>query len=192
MSNREGKRYILENVNKSVLLTATSFAAEKHRGQTRKFNGEPYANHRIRVLHTVSQHTFEPAVLIAAVLHDVLEDCPETNYEEIVEKFGIEAATIVLSLTNDKEEMAKLGGKRAYLAKKINTLSSDELLIKLADRLDTITYLSNNEWSRKYCEETRHIFIETINVENLNTSHLSLLDKIRTRVYECELLLSIQ
>jgi (p)ppGpp synthase/HD superfamily hydrolase len=93
---------------------------------------------------------------------------------------------MVLALTKDEEEMIKVGGKRNYLASKINTLQPDELLIKLADRLDNIRDLSDNEWSRKYCAETRHIFLETLSTENLSDSHNVLLQKIRERVEECE------
>ena len=170
---------------------AIQFAREKHHGVTRKFSGEPYVNHCIRVSDTVALHTTKATVITAAVLHDTLEDTSAT-YEEIEEKFGTCVAVIVLALTNDDVEMAKAGGKRDYLASKINTLTKDQLLIKLADRLDNVSDLSDNKWSRKYCEETRHIFLETLTMENLNSSHIELLEQIHKRVLACELLFEKQ
>jgi len=171
------------------IMSALHFATERHRGQTRKFNGEDYVQHCVRVADSVSQHTDKHKVIVAAILHDTLEDT-ETTQAELVQRFGEDVASLVLALTNDEEEMAKVGGKRAYLANKINTLASDELLIKLADRLDNTSDLqsaTNKEWSRKYCEETRHIFLETLRKEKLATEgHIALLKKIEKQVLLCE------
>lgn len=83
--------------------------------------------------------------------------------------------------------MKAMGGKRDYLAVKVAGLTANELLIKLADRLDNITDLSDNAWSRKYCEETRHIFLTTfVRSYDLTTSRVALLTEIENRVAECE------
>lgn len=163
---------------------ALLFATNKHRGQWRR-GGEEYVNHCIRVSNTVSCHTTDRDVVIAALLHDTLEDT-DTSHEELVVKFGTEVADLVRSLSNDEEEMKKMGGKRDYLAKKINSLSANALLIKLADRIDNISDLSNNDWSRRYCEQTRHVFLESLLSENLQTCHVELLNEIRSRVEKCE------
>lgn len=164
---------------------AKRFATNKHVGQKRKFSGEDYVQHCIRVGNTVMTYTQNVDVIVAALLHDTLEDT-DTSYEEIAKAFGYNVAIMVLALTNDEAFVSKAGGKRAYLAAKINTLQADELLIKLADRLDNIADLDDNAWSRKYCEETRYIFLETLSVEKLTEPHKELLEMIRTRVEKCE------
>jgi len=169
-----------------LIVKALAFATEKHKGQTRRINGEDYIQHCIRVGDLVSKYTESHTLVSAAILHDTLEDT-ETHFDELDLKFGSKVAKLVLALTNNSEEMAKMGGKRNYLAAKINTLEPDALLIKLADRLDNISDLSEDAWSVKYCEETRHIFLETLKRENLATcGHVDLHEKIRTRVLKCE------
>ena len=164
---------------------ALQFAKRKHTGQTRRIKGEPYVEHCKRVAYTVSFYTEKLDVIIAALLHDTLEDTP-TRREELGAEFGTEVANLVYALTNDTEEMKRLGGKRAYLAQKINTLSLDELLIKLADRVDNVQDLSHDAWSRKYCEETRYVFLNTLDRTGLTGAHLDLLGRIQRQVIQCE------
>lgn len=170
---------------------ALQFATEKHKGQKRRLSGEDYVQHVIRVGDTVAKYVSNSHIIIAGILHDILEDT-DTTYEELVTNFGVKVAVMVLALTNDEAEMAKEGGKRQYLAKKINTLLPDELFIKLADRLDNISDLTDNAWSRKYCEETRYIFLETLCRKNLSDNHKVLLEQIRVRVEECERICALQ
>lgn len=176
------------------ICNAFTFATEKHKGQVRRIKGEPYAEHCDRVSGIVaayltdlrpSQCQRNTNTLIAAILHDTLEDT-ETTYEELTREFGLDVAEMVLHLTNDEKEMAEAGGKKFYLAKKINGLTSDELLIKLADRLDNIADLTNDAWSQKYADETRYIFLETLSRENLTLEHTILLTMIEERVTKCE------
>lgn len=91
-------------MNTSKLIEALAFAAHKHRGQRRKdAAGSPYINHPIavaRVLAVEAQVTDE-ATLLAAVLHDTVEDT-ETNLEEIAQHFGDQVAQIVAEVTDDK------------------------------------------------------------------------------------------
>jgi (p)ppGpp synthase/HD superfamily hydrolase len=163
---------------------ALEFATKKHSGQKRR-GGEDYVQHCIRVSKTVSFFTGNENVIIAALLHDTLEDT-ETTFDELNAEFGAEVANLVLSVTNDEEKMLKMGGKREYMAKKITTLSDDALIIKMADRLDNIADLGDNVWSHRYCEQTRHVFLQSLNKEKLNGVHLELLDMIRIRVENCE------
>lgn len=173
---------------------ARRFAIDKHSGQTRKFSGEPYSQHCLRVADTVSQYTQDKAVIVAALLHDTLEDTQTTNGELIVE-FGARVANMVRALTNDESNMRLMGGKREYLASKVHTLTADELLIKLADRLDNVADLRDqmsNPWSRKYCEETRYVFLECLGRDGMTENHLALLDQIEARVDEYERLVGAQ
>ena len=55
---------------------ALEFASNAHNGQTRKYTGEPYIVHPIEVMELVREVIDDPEVLAAALLHDVVEDCP--------------------------------------------------------------------------------------------------------------------
>src|SRR5688572_12897029 len=81
---------------------AVSFAARVHAGQLRKDGRTPYAAHPMRVALTV-RHVFgvdDETALVAALLHDVIEDT-KTDYDDILEAFGREAADAVAALTKD-------------------------------------------------------------------------------------------
>lgn len=162
---------------------AVDFATRKHTGQTQRTNGEPYVNHCIRVANTVQPYTKNINVILAAILHDTLEDT-DTTYQELINTFDKEVACLVLFLTNNKDDMDSAGGKAPYLAKRINLLSEDALLIKLADRLDNISDLGDDEKSCLYREQTRYVFLEMLWTNGLPPGHLALIEKIRLIVEE--------
>jgi len=159
---------------------AQAFATAQHRGQKRR-SGEEYINHCIRVANICSQYTENETVIMAALLHDALEDT-DTTACQLVDLFGVDVCSMVKALTNNPKEMEKLGGKRQYLATKINQLPLDALLIKLADRLDNISDLGDDEKSQLYREQTRYVFLETLWKTGLPESHLALLETIRNIV----------
>lgn len=86
---------------------AVEFAKKYHKGQTRKFNGEPYVNHPIRVAEDTQQWSVDdPAydmLYIGGILHDVIEDT-EATYETIKEEFGANVAEVVQILTRQDTE----------------------------------------------------------------------------------------
>jgi len=88
----------------SRLLTAATFAAEKHRNQRRKNLAEcPYINHPLAVatLLTAEGSVADVDLLIAAVLHDTVEDT-DTSPAEIAELFGKAVSDLVAEVTDDK------------------------------------------------------------------------------------------
>ena len=103
------------------IVQAQIFATNAHMGQKRRNNGEDYVNHCIRVANTCGLYTENETIIIAAMLHDTLEDTTTTK-RELMTLFGVDVCSLVCSLTNDVEEMEKLGGKREYLASRINFL----------------------------------------------------------------------
>ena len=163
-----------------------SFATKKHEPQTRKFNGEPYVNHCIRVAKTVRKYHLDNVAMedlvVVALLHDTLEDT-DTTYEELAELFGAEVADMVRNLTNDENEI-KLIGKPAHLAKKILLLTPSELLVKLADRLDNVANMaeldpSKIEWVKQYSKQTELVFFNTLDIKKLDSScHETILSEI--------------
>jgi (p)ppGpp synthase/HD superfamily hydrolase len=111
------------------LLRALSFAADKHRFQRRKDTEEtPYINHPINVALTLIETGNEDNndLLVAAVLHDTIEDT-QTTPEEIEQQFGATVLGLVLEVTDDKnlpkEERKRLqvvhAPHKSSLAKKL-------------------------------------------------------------------------
>jgi guanosine-3',5'-bis(diphosphate) 3'-pyrophosphohydrolase len=91
-------------LNATRLLKAIAFAAEKHRRQRRKdAEASPYINHPIAVatVLAVEGDVADEATLLAAVLHDTLEDT-KTSVAELEEHFGPEVAGLVREVTDDK------------------------------------------------------------------------------------------
>ena len=86
-----------------ALLEATSFAARAHDGQMRKDNITPYVSHVFRVC-LVVRDVFgfdDPRMLIAALLHDTIEDTT-TDFDDIAKHHGDEIAAWVALLTKNK------------------------------------------------------------------------------------------
>jgi guanosine-3',5'-bis(diphosphate) 3'-pyrophosphohydrolase len=118
-----------------TLLEALHFAAQKHRDQRRKDqNASPYINHPIAVAYTLSAigGVTDSVTLIAAVLHDTIEDT-ETTPQELSQLFGSEVAHLVEEITDDtalpKERRKQLQIERA------RNLSEKAKLIRLADKI---------------------------------------------------------
>ena len=82
-----------------MTLYALSFAATAHATQKRKYTGEPYITHPIEVASIVASVEHTDAMLCAAYLHDVVEDC-DVTLEEIKEEFGAEVEDLVFWLTD--------------------------------------------------------------------------------------------
>lgn len=111
------------------------FARRRHNdtGAIRKVSKEPYWVHPEGVAKIVMEHGGSDIEIKAAMAHDVLEDTGDT-FEDIAEKFGDEVASIVKEVTNDKDEIAKIGKER-YISEELCRLSPEALTVKLADML---------------------------------------------------------
>ncbi len=117
------------------LMRALQFAAHKHRHQRRKNSAKsPYINHPIAVAHALSIDggVVEISVLMAALLHDTLEDT-DTTLIELHEQFGADIAAIVREVSDDKS-LPKAERKRLQILH-APQLSRPAQLIKLADKL---------------------------------------------------------
>lgn len=130
--------------NLTTLTAAISFAAKKHRKQTRKgANGEPYINHPLEVLNLLTGvgkiEDFD--ILIAAVLHDTIEDT-ETSEKEIAELFGAAVCQMVLELTDDKS-LPKEKRKQLQIEHAPH-ISDGAKQIKVADKISNIRDVTEN------------------------------------------------
>ena len=83
---------------------AIQFAAEAHKGQTRKGVPVPYILHPMEVAAIVSGMTTDEEIIVAAILHDTLEDCKEVTTEELEENFGAKVLDLVKVESEDKSK----------------------------------------------------------------------------------------
>lgn len=93
-------------MNAAHLLEAIAFAADKHRRQRRKdAEASPYINHVVCVstVLAVEGDIDDEATLLAAILHDTVEDT-QTTFSELEEHFGPEVTGLVRELTDDKSQ----------------------------------------------------------------------------------------
>src|SRR5690606_17554185 len=127
----------------ALLRRAWEVAASAHAGQTRK-SGEPYITHPVAVAQVLAEQGLDVETLLAAILHDTIEDTPLTR-EAIAAEFGETVAELVDGVTKldklqfrDRQEATAESFRKMLLA-----MSRDlrVILIKLADRLHNMRTL---------------------------------------------------
>lgn len=126
------------------LIEAAAFAAKKHTGHHRKGQTqEPYINHPLEVASLLANvgGVDDVDVLIAAVLHDTVEDVGVTK-DEIEAKYGARVAQMVAEVTDDKS-LPKAERKKLQVEHAPH-LSPGAKLIKLGDKISNITDVTNN------------------------------------------------
>ena len=140
---------------------AFKFANKAHRGQKRK-SGHDFIVHPVEVAYHLARLELEPNVIVAGLLHDVIEDTNTTN-KEIEKKFGMEVSKLVSSLTklNITEDNINEHVEKKNLRNFLVSMAEDVrvAIIKLADRLhnvETLQYL-DKEKREKIAKETLSI-----------------------------------
>jgi GTP pyrophosphokinase len=159
---------------------AYRFADEAHLGQLRN-NGEPYITHPIAVAAQCAEWKLDAQALMAALLHDALEDCGVTKIE-LIERFGAPVAELVDGLTkldklqfNTREE-----GQAESFRKMLLAMARDVrvILIKLADRshnMRTLGDVPRSKWGR-IASETLDIYAPIAHRLGLNQTYRELQD----------------
>lgn len=121
-------------------MRAFQFAARKHSGQTRKASNIPYITHLMGVASLVLEAGGDEDLAIAALLHDVVEDCGGAPMlKEVRSRFGTRVAQIVDGCT-DAYTLPKppwRERKESYM-RRLKKESSDTRLVSAADKLNNI------------------------------------------------------
>jgi (p)ppGpp synthase/HD superfamily hydrolase len=133
------------------LADALAYAVRAHHGQFRKGTSIPYISHLLAVSSLVMEHGGNEDAAIAALLHDVLEDCGAEHEASIRALFGDAVAKIVLDCTDASAEAKQAAGKegsgtadereRSWYARKgayvthLRKVSAATLLVSACDKL---------------------------------------------------------
>jgi len=162
----------LEEDKVSAVYHAYLFGAEAHEGQTR-MTGEPYIYHPIAVARILAEMRMDENTLIAAILHDVIEDT-QTHKEQIATLFGQEVAEIVDGVTKldhlefDNKQEAKAESFRKMILAMVKDIRV--ILIKLADRLHNMRTLAimRPDKARRIASETLEVYAPIANRLGMN------------------------
>lgn len=152
------------------VLVACDYANIAHDGITRK-SGEPYILHPIAVSSILSHMRLDAETLMAALLHDVIEDT-DFNKEDIAEKFGRTVAELVDGVTKLSHSSDKEYNKAASFRKILQATLQDPrvIIIKLADRYHNMTTLGSLRLDkrRRIAQETFDIFVPMARIVGMN------------------------
>ncbi|MDO9400631.1 MAG: bifunctional (p)ppGpp synthetase/guanosine-3',5'-bis(diphosphate) 3'-pyrophosphohydrolase [Polaromonas sp.] len=166
---------------------AYRFADEAHLGQIRN-GGLPYITHPIAVAQQCAEWKLDAQALMAALLHDAIEDCGVTK-PELIERFGAPVAELVDGLTkleklefNTREENQAESFRKMLLA-----MARDVrvILIKLADRshnMRTLSDVPRSKWAR-ISRETLDIYAPIAHRLGLNSTYRELQDLAFQHLY---------
>src|ERR1700745_526613 len=150
------------NTNEELLNRAYVYAMKAH-GEQLRASGDPYFSHPLEVAAILTDLKVDDATIVAALLHDTIEDTEATR-AEIDQLFGKDIGHLVEGLTKLKKlDLVSREAKQAENLRKLLLAISDDvrvLLIKLADRLHNMRTLGHMppEKRRRIAEETLDIY----------------------------------
>ncbi|MCL5129663.1 MULTISPECIES: bifunctional (p)ppGpp synthetase/guanosine-3',5'-bis(diphosphate) 3'-pyrophosphohydrolase [unclassified Algibacter] len=156
----------LSDDDKKLIRRAFEVAVDGHKDQRRK-SGEAYIFHPIAVAKIVAQEIgLDGTSIAAALLHDVVEDSPDYDIEDIEKEFGETIATIVAGLTKisslSKDQDMDVSLQAENFRKMLLTLNDDVrvIIIKIADRLHNMQTMDSMRPDKqiKIASETLYIY----------------------------------
>jgi (p)ppGpp synthase/HD superfamily hydrolase len=162
---------------------AIHWAKKYHDGQLRR-SGEPFYTHPLEVAYIVSDYSLKTDVLVASILHDIVEDT-EVTTGMVLDSFGWRIAEMVDRLTRDRPDGSKLSVEK-ILHHAYAKHDKEVILIKVIDRLHNIrtaSFLPVDKQKQKIAETIKNFLILA---EELSLS------QIGTHLYEECLKLNIE
>ncbi len=159
---KSGKEYDIKLIEQAYL-----FANEAHAGQVRK-SGQPYIVHPISVAYILVELGMDTECIVAALLHDVIEDTP-VMLDEVIGKFGKRISVLIDGVTklekithSSREGLSREETQAENLRKMLFAMNEDirVIIIKLADRLNNIRTLGAlpPQKQRDIARETMEVF----------------------------------
>ncbi|UVW27859.1 bifunctional (p)ppGpp synthetase/guanosine-3',5'-bis(diphosphate) 3'-pyrophosphohydrolase [Massilia sp. H6] len=166
---------------------AYRFSDEMHLGQVRK-SGEPYISHPIAVAEICAEWKLDAQAIMAALLHDVIED-QDVKKDDLVERFGAQVANLVdgLSKLEKIEFQSQVEAQAENFRKMLLAMASDVrvILIKLADRLHNMRTLGVMAATKKrrIARETMEVYVPIAHRLGLNNIYRELQDLSFSHLY---------
>ncbi len=166
---------------------AYRFSDEMHLGQVRK-SGEPYISHPIAVAEICAEWKLDVQAIMAALLHDVMED-QDVKKDELIERFGAPVATLVdgLSKLEKIEFQSQIEAQAENFRKMLLAMARDVrvILVKLADRLHNMRTLDfmSGEKKRRISRETMDVYVPIAHRLGLNNIYRELQDLAFSHLY---------
>ncbi len=160
---------------RQTIFKACIWAKEVHQSQTRA-PGEPFLIHVVNVANTLAQLGMDTEVLVAAILHDIVEDKPKIMLDDIEKRFGSEVAHLVdgvakmkfIEELNDKSDKTINTQHQIERLRKMLLAMAEDIrvvFIKLADRLDNMRVLLHHsaDKQQRMARETLDLFAPLAN-----------------------------
>ncbi|WP_395825377.1 RelA/SpoT family protein [Collimonas sp.] len=166
---------------------AYRFSDEMHLGQMRK-SGEPYISHPIAVAEICADWKLDAQAIMAALLHDVMED-QDVKKDELIERFGAPVAALVdgLSKLDKIEFQSQIDAQAENFRKMLLAMARDVrvILVKLADRLHNMRTLGvmAPEKKRRIARETMEVYIPIAHRLGLNNIYRELQELAFSHLY---------
>ena len=177
---------------------ALKFAQAKHEGQVRKGSKLPYITHPVAVAmglmtafsvkENATDEDYSSRIItprlrddltVAALLHDVMEDCGVTRYDLLSRGYSEFVVGLVEELTNDREEIKRVG-KTKHHYDKFRALSSLAFDVKLFDRYDNI----NDQPTKLMVDQTLEILCDIEKDRQITALQGQFIDEIRRTCHQ--------
>ena len=168
-----------QNVLDFELINKAVYWARKYHGDQKRKSGEPYYSHPLEVAYMVSGYNLKTHVIVASILHDIIEDT-EVSVEMIQGTFGQRIAEMVDRLTRDRPDGSKLSVEE-IIANAYKKQDEEVLLIKLFDRLHNLDTLGSITLQKQLGTKLETvslfplvcIFLDSMDFDELLTCNLS-------------------
>jgi guanosine-3',5'-bis(diphosphate) 3'-pyrophosphohydrolase len=134
-----------------VVRDAYGLLVEKHAGQHQKVNGHPYVEHPILVATDVGQAGFEPEMVAAALLHDIVEDS-DVTVGDVRARFGDKVGDLVEAMTDDAVDVEPYERRKDQHRERVLEAGPEAAAIFAADKLNNVRALRS-----AYAEEGEEV-----------------------------------
>src|SRR5450830_1864298 len=166
---------------------AYRFSDEMHLGQMRK-SGEPYISHPLAVAEICADWKLDAQAMMAALLHDVMED-QGVKKDELIERLGAQVASLVdgLSKLDKIEFQSQIEAQAENFRKMLLAMARDVrvILVKLADRLHNMRTLGSMppDKKRRISRETMEVYVPIAHRLGLNNIYRELQELSFSHLY---------
>jgi len=155
-----------ENRLDFYLINKAIYWARKYHGDQKRKSGEPYYSHPLEVAYMVSEYKLKTDVIVASILHDIIEDT-EVTVEMIHDAFGQRIAEMVDRLTRDRPDGSKLSVEDILYNNYIKN-DIEVILIKCIDRvhnMQTIKFKDLDKQEKTSIETLKNFLILSESME---------------------------